>query len=707
MKRTIVLMVSAAAMAASAGQVDLRFGFGYGPQADGEDALLSAPGADVAELCATSGAGLKRNAAGEVGALAAFEAENPRADKRRPMSADWLRDALGLYLGFKAETDGLRLHPLADGRWIEMSGLVVKGCPLKVRLSGNGPYSAAVFNDRAVKGGFVPWTDFRASGNHLVIHCFYPATKVTADVSPRGDVLMTCAALSAKGNRAETQPFPCAKPEGESAYYTVSFKAKVKGGRFNYWWMDFFDRDGKTLADVNSKLYPSEDWRNYEELFQAVPAAVTMQNAYCVSAKSPYSPTSGTAEIRDVTLRRVTDEEAAAWCDRTYLKLPQIDWEAPRDALWRLPKTRTALVRHQPLRVVMLGGSLCNDSYNGHFSAILKRAFPLSDITVVASVRGGTGVWYYEKPEAFKEYVLDLRPDLLVVAGICHRAPMRDCEMDREIYFERFADLCRRHGVEVVFCTPPLSKDFRATSAVQDYDFAKLDPGLVDVSLYETEYLKRLSVVKNVPLWDVTWAPCQALAQSGEPINAWMRDIVHNDDRAKQANARAIAAHFLTAIRDEYAEGGNLLRIPSDWAVVAPDGRRRPFAPVVEGHDVRVLSQSWRLRPDPTGGRIDELAVEYRASAPVDYVARFFDRHGTELAPVRLTLPATEGVVAEKFRTTLVLPEGATYVRHAFIVNGRFELKSFGIGKRPQRMSSKSPSASPVRGTGTGRSIAA
>lgn len=686
-KTLTALAAVAAAVAAGAGQVDFRFGFGYGPKLDGEDALLSAPAADVAELCraGASGEWLGRNASGDPGTLAAFETAHPRAGGRRPMSADWLRSALGVYLGLRAEADGLRLHPLADGRWIEISGLTAGGRPLKVRLSGNGPQSSVTFNDRAVKDGFIPWKDFRDDGNRLHVHCFRPTTKVTADVTRRGDVLMTCPALTAVGNRAETQPFPCAKREGESAYYSVSFRAKVAGGRFNYWWMDFFDRDGNTLADVNSKLYQSDGWRDYEELFQAVPAAVTMQNAYCTSAKSPYSPTTGRAEIRDVKLRRLTVDEAAAWCDRLYRRLPQVDWEAPRDALWKLPKTRDALVRHRPLRIVMLGGSLCNDSYNGHFSAVLKRAFPLSDVTVVASVRGGTGVWYYEKPEAFKRYVLDQKPDLLVVAGICHRDPVRDCEMDREIYFERFVDLCRKHGVEVVFCTPPLSKDFRATPAVQDYDFAKLDPAMVDLSLYETEYLKRLSAVKDVPLWDVTTAPCQALARSGAPIGDWMRDIVHNDDRAKQVNARAIAAHFLTAIRDEYPESRTLLRIGADWAAVAADGVRRPFPGTVEGKGVRVVSQSWRLRPDPTGCRVRQLTAEYGASADVAYVARFFDRYGSELEPVGLTLPATEEAAVGKYRTTLTLPEGAVYVRHEFSVDGSFRLKNFGTGKRQER----------------------
>lgn len=601
----------------------------------------------------------------------------------------WLWDALELHLGLRVSHEGLRFHALADGRPFEVKGLTPRGRRLDVRVSGDGAIASYTLNGKPLKEGFVKWSDLREGVNSLSVRCGrFPKTAAKADTTVRGDTLMTCAEMSVTGGRVETPVFPCAKAPGECAYYMVSFKAKVKGGRFNYWWMDFFDRAGNVLADVNSKLYQSEEWRDYEELFQAVPEAVAMQNAYCVSAKSKYCETTGHADIRDVRLRRVGVDEAAAWCDRLYRTLPQAeDWDAPRDALWKLPRTRTALVRHRPLKIVMLGGSLCNDSYNGHFSAILKRAFPLSDITVVASVRGGTGIWFYEKPAAFKEYVLDLKPDLLVVAGICHRGPVRDCEMDREIYFERFVDLCRAHGIELVLCTPPLSKDFRPSPAPGTYDPARIDPGLVDVSLYENEYLRRVAEVKGVPLWDVTTMPCRALAQSGEPIGAWMRDIVHNDDRGKQVNARAIAAHFLTAIRDEYPEARTLTQIASDWVVTAADGTRRPFDGFADGCGVKLISQSWRLIPDPQGVRTNQLRIEYRASRPFVYRARFFDFRGSEIGKARLEFPASEGVAGEPDErfASLVFPRGARYVRHEFDVDGRLELVSFGVGKVQER----------------------
>lgn len=503
-----------------------------------------------------------------------------------------------------------------------------------------------------------------------------------------GDILLTqdYAALPA-GGRVDTYTIDTAKPEGKTAYYTLSFKAKVKDGRFNYWWMDFFDKDGNVLADVNSKLYQSDDWREYEELFQAESKAVKMLPAFCLSKQGPYVKKCGVGEFKDIVLKRVSDDYAAAWCDRVYRSLPQVDWVAPKDCLWRLTKTWDKLVRHKPLKIIMLGGSLCNDTYNGQVSAQLKRDFPLSDIEVIASVRGGTGVWYYEKPEMFKKYVLDYNPDLVLVCGICHRGPVdnQPCEQDRELYFQRFINLCKMHDLELALCTPPMSKDFRSTTDIQDFDPVKTDPAIIDRTLMDNDYLYRLGMLNNVPVWNCTFAPYQALAQSGEPLEAWMRDIVHCDDRAKQLNARALVAHFRTAIYYAYPEARNLGRLWRDWAVVTEDGKREAFddgaTKLAKG---TVITQMWKLIEDPENLLKNDLKTEYSATKPVQYTARFFNIRGTELESSKLELPATGGEL-KKFETEIPLPDGAAFVRHSFAFEDGLQIKSFGICKHRLR----------------------
>lgn len=61
-------------------------------------------------------------------------------------------------------------------------------------------------------------------------------------------------------------------------FYRLTFSAKcpVDG----YWWVDFFDKDGVQLPDVNSRLYASDDWTSYDVMIPARPDAAFAQKAW-------------------------------------------------------------------------------------------------------------------------------------------------------------------------------------------------------------------------------------------------------------------------------------------------------------------------------------------------------------------------------------------------------------------------------------------
>ena len=73
-----------------------------------------------------------------------------------------------------------------------------------------------------------------------------------------------------------------------------------------------------------------------------------------------------------------------------------------------------------PLRVAMLGDSICNDTSNSLYETLLARIYPKAKLEIVTSVRGGTGCWYYKDEGRVKPYVLDYKPDLVMIAGISH-----------------------------------------------------------------------------------------------------------------------------------------------------------------------------------------------------------------------------------------------------------------------------------------------
>ncbi len=58
------------------------------------------------------------------------------------------------------------------------------------------------------------------------------------------------------------------------------------------------------------------------------------------------------------------------------------------------------------------------DTFHSQFHALVKRAYPNSDVTWLVSVRGSTGCWHYCKPENFRKYVADFRPDCVFIGGI-------------------------------------------------------------------------------------------------------------------------------------------------------------------------------------------------------------------------------------------------------------------------------------------------
>ena len=479
-----------------------------------------------------------------------------------------------------------------------------------------------------------------------------------------GDVIYRGTGFKVSGTREGGPRFKLDKKSGESGFYLLTFKAKLTKGprriKSNGWWVDAWDKDERLLADVNSSIDESDEFRDYSELFQFVAEAEYGQVTF-------HAGKGNTVEATDVELRHVSDAEAADWCDRLYRTLPQVAGPAPESAMWRLPKTRAKLDSGAPLRVVLLGGSLCNDTYNGNLAALLKRDFPLSNPEVVASVRGGTGVWYYQEPEHFKEYVLDRKPDLLLIAGICHRAHV-GVYGPKEATMTRFVELCRRHGIETAVCTLPYSKDFRTELKPHELDWRKFDATRCDASLYDNAYLACAAEVTGAPLWNVTDDPCRTVAASGLPFCAFMRDAIHNNDLGKQINARAVAAHFRPAMTKETECGGSLGGFATGaWAADVTDGgvtRRVPFTGEIRVPNARILSKSWRLITNegrPESERLLEL--RYRAAGTGRWRVTFFDVRGCRQTTAEGELPPSPAARTATLRRDVKVPAGADYMQ--------------------------------------------
>ena len=86
-----------------------------------------------------------------------------------------------------------------------------------------------------------------------------------------------------------------------------------------------------------------------------------------------------------------------------------------------------------------------------------------------------------------------------------------------------------------------------SVAEAQPFDRALLDEEKGFLFLQQA-YERRAAERTGVTVWDLTTAPCEAIARSGRPLGWFKRDRAHNDDRGKQLIAQTIAAYFRSAL---------------------------------------------------------------------------------------------------------------------------------------------------------------
>jgi len=310
-----------------------------------------------------------------------------------------------------------------------------------------------------------------------------------------------------KGGRIECDEFPLDKTDDENAFYSLTFQAK--GEIDGYWWVDFTDCDGKILPDVNSRLYVTNDWMDYDVIVPTRPEAARAKIAF-VAKKS--------IAVRNVRMKRMSVADAADWVEKTYAAGEQLQGEVTAEAWKRLPTSKTAIQVATNFRIVFLGDSIMNDTWCGGFDALLRREYPDTNFKTYLSVRGSTGCWYYHEKDHFDEYVARFRPNLVVIGGISnggHGFTEKQCEDAMVETIER----AKAIGAEVVVCSPP--------KAVEPRNLPTTSPE------FASDYIRRAADRAGVQFWDMTTETVGAVMRSGKPLGYFNRDRVHNDNRGK------------------------------------------------------------------------------------------------------------------------------------------------------------------------------
>ncbi len=294
----------------------------------------------------------------------------------------------------------------------------------------------------------------------------------------------------------------------EFQHYSLSFEAESRDG--GHWAVFFLNDAGKLItADVYASIYNEQ--KDYKVVVYSRHDAVSMQ---------PFFQSLQGVRVANLRIEKISVEEAAAWCDEIYDSLPPLAYTPPESAMQLLPKTAAALRDGTPWRVVMLGDSIINDTFNGNFQALIKRSMPNSNFNWICSVRGSTGCWHYQEPENYQEYVTDLKPDLLIVGGISQKddydAVKKVLSMTRD-----------QLDCEVMLLSGPFGT----------YE------AMTKLPLFARR-LEQLAEEMNIEFMDCCDIWAGYMAKTDIPMEYFYRDPVHANDRGKQIIGRAMNRYF-------------------------------------------------------------------------------------------------------------------------------------------------------------------
>ncbi len=297
-------------------------------------------------------------------------------------------------------------------------------------------------------------------------------------------------------------------------YYKITFQSKAEGKA--YWAAKFYYADGNALAaDHYSSVGASKSWIDNEFCFRGKANAVTA--IICFQPRG-----SKALAIRKVKVRTLRRKKVAAWADSVRATIPPVLY-APPSYRWEcIPRTIKKLNSGKTVRIVLLGDSIANDVGNSPFDALLERIYPGANVEVISSVRSSTGCRYYREENRVKEYVVDLKPDLLIIAGISNG---HDPEAMRSVIRQVREQIDTEIMVTTGAVAPRRRKVRKKTST-----FALR----VEAMCYE----------ENAEFLDMRLAWDQYIENCGVHDETFRRDSIHANAQGSQVLAAILARYF-------------------------------------------------------------------------------------------------------------------------------------------------------------------
>ncbi len=239
-----------------------------------------------------------------------------------------------------------------------------------------------------------------------------------------------------------------------------------------------------------------------------------------------------TAQVRgDDGIIIRTNQRTLDQIERTYSDMPPVQYEPPSSRLNHLPKTRHRLTEGGTLRVVMLGDSIVNDTSRSCWNLLLQREYPNCRIEKITSVRGSTGCWWYKEPGRVKKFVLDHKPELVIIGGISQRG-------DIDSILEVINQIRSGCGADILLMTGA----FGQVNPSDKDQWKKIsDPN------HFSDYrkgLEKLAIDVEAAFLDMGAAWGEYIRQCGKDLDWFKRDPIHANERGEQILGRILVKYI-------------------------------------------------------------------------------------------------------------------------------------------------------------------
>jgi hypothetical protein len=319
-------------------------------------------------------------------------------------------------------------------------------------------------------------------------------------------------------------PAICTRP---FHFYRCDCTSKAEKG--GLWSAVFFDADGKeVVADVYDSIAGSADWQPRTFCIRGHAVARHVRLRFHADGQPLW--------VKAAAMEEVDPAAVAEWADGIAAHNPALRYTPPKKCCSRLPRTMKTLQQGGRLRIVMLGDSICNDTANSLYEALLKRVYPQAQIEVAVSVRGGAGCQYYKDENRVQDYVLRFKPDLVIIAGISHGY---DAEAIRSV----IRQIKSRSDCEFMVLTGAITPDERCKEGYFKSSTLTISQALENFEKF-TARMRRMTDEEHVEFLDMRSAWNEYVLQSPRPIEWFLRDPIHGNSRGKQVVGRILFRYF-------------------------------------------------------------------------------------------------------------------------------------------------------------------